>query len=413
MTGPGAPRGQRTVLFAHPSPDLYGSDRMLVESVAGVVGRGWDAVVALPEDGPLSAVLVAAGARVAVSPTLVLRKALLSPRGLPRLAARTARGLVAGVRLLRAERPGVVYVNTVTVPLWPVLARLAGAGVLVHVHEAEQDLPRVLRVALAAPLLAAGVVVVNSQATAEVVAGSIGRLRGRLRLVYNGVAGPPAGAVTEPAGQTPDPLRVVFVGRLSPRKGVDVAVRAVAELRDRGRAVTLDLVGAVFVGYEWYEQQLRDLVEALGLTGTVRFPGFTSPVWPAYAAADVAVVPSVATEPFGNVSVEAQLAQRPVVVARTQGLVETVRDGVTGIVVEPADPGALADALDRLAADWPAAARLARAARADALDRFSLGRYREAVADLVDDLAVHRPRAARDRPRPGTVAAATVGDHRR
>lgn len=377
---------RRTVLFAHPSPDLYGSDRMLLESVTGVVERGWDAVVALPAHGPLVGLLRDRGARVAVCPTLVLRKALLSPRGLPRLVGGSVRGLLAGAALLRAERPRVVYVNTVTVPLWPLLARLSGAGVLVHVHEAEQDVGRVVRLALATPLLAASVVVVNSRATAEVVAGSIGRLRGRLRLVYNGVAGPPEDAVVDPAATAPDPLRVVFVGRVSPRKGVEVAVRALAELRDRGRPAVLDVVGAVFPGYEWFDRLLRDLVVTLDLSDRVHLTGFSSPVWPAYARADVAVVPSLATEPFGNVSVEAQLAGRPVVVARTQGLVETLVDGVTGLVVEPGDPAALADALERLATDWAATVAMARAARADARTRFAPDRYRREVADLVEEV---------------------------
>jgi len=53
-----------TVLFAHPSPDLYGSDRMLLESVTAVVERGWEAVVALPADGPLAGLLRDRGARV-------------------------------------------------------------------------------------------------------------------------------------------------------------------------------------------------------------------------------------------------------------------------------------------------------------------------------------------------------------
>lgn len=389
MRTPGTAR--RTVLVAHPSPDLYGSDRMVLESVSALVERGWDALVTLPEDGPLAALLVAAGARVVVCPTLVLRKALMSPRGLPRLVAGAARGVIAGGRLLRAERPAVVYVNTVTVPLWPGLARLAGAQVLVHVHEAVRDIPWAVRVALAAPLLAASVVVVNSRATAEVVGGSIGRLRSRLRLVYNGVVGPDPAAVTAPAQATPDPLRIVYVGRLGPLKGIDVAIRAVAALHAHGRAATLDVVGAVFPGYEWFEDQLHDLVATLRLADDVHFPGFASPVWPAYAAADVAVVPSRPPESFGNASVEAQLAQRPVVVARTQGLVETMRDGVTGVVVEPGDAEALAAAMERLVADWPAATAMARAARADALDRFSPARYRAAVAGLVDELAVHSP----------------------
>lgn len=397
-----------TVLFAHPAADLYGSDRMLLESVAAVAGHGHRVVVTLPADGPLTGPLRAAGAEVTICPTLVLRKALLSPRGVPRLIGDTLRGTYAGVRLLRSHRPAVLMVNTLTVPLWPLLGRWARTAVVTHVHEAEHDLPLVVALALAAPLLAAHAVVVNSRATARVLtgpfpstAGAAGlrgrpgtavrqwlgdRLRARIRLIYNGVAGPPREQVVAPAADTPDPLRIVYVGRLSPRKGVAVAVRALAALRAQGRPATLELVGDVFAGYEWFRAELLELVGALGLADYVRFSGFLTPVWPAYARADVAVVPSLSTEPFGNVSVEAQLAQRPVVVAATQGLVETVLDGHTGLAVPPDDPAALAAALQRLAGNWPAAAAMGRAARADALDRFSPGRYRAAIADLVTEM---------------------------
>ena len=371
------------VLFGHPSPDRYGSDRMLLESVAAVVERGWDAVVTVPADGPLVALLTAAGARVELVPAPVLRRSALRPRGLLRLAATGAAGAVGGLRLIRRTRPAALYVNTVTVPLWPLLGRLAGVPVLVHVHEAEHAVPRPVRAGLAAPLLAAAVVVANSRATAAVLAGSLPRLAARTVVVLNGVAGPEPEQVVEPAAASPDPLRVAYVGRVSPRKGVEVAVRALAALRAAGHPATLDLIGDVFTGYEWFLVRLRELVAELGLVDVVRFRGFVSPIWPALADADVVVVPSLTTEPFGNTSVEAQLAARPVVAARTQGLVETLHDGVTGVLVEPGDPDALAGALAELARNWPRAAAMGRAARADALDRFAPSRYRREIADLL------------------------------
>ena len=78
------------VLVAHPSPDLYGSDWQLVETIHGLIETGHEVLVALPQDGPLVAVLRNAGARVAVMPFTVLRKALLSPTGLARLSAQAA-----------------------------------------------------------------------------------------------------------------------------------------------------------------------------------------------------------------------------------------------------------------------------------------------------------------------------------
>lgn len=380
MTGP--PGRVGVVLVAHPSPDLYGSDRMMLESVDGLRAAGWRVVVTLPSTGPLVGELRGRGVEVAVVDVPVLRKSLLSPLGLVRFATETVRALPAMRRLLREQRPDVVYVNTVTIPVW-LLPGLGRRPVLAHVHEAEQDVPKLVRVVLAAPLLLASAVLVNSRASAGVLRSAVPALRRRTRVLYNGVPGPerPLPLREQPTA----PARLVQVGRWSPRKGTDIAVDAVAELRRRGRAVTLDLAGSVFPGYEWYEQELRDRVARHGLEDAVRFLGFVPSVWDAYREADVALVPS-RVEPFGNTAVEGQLAGRPVVVSGVQGLVEIVDDGRTGLVVPPDDPEALADAVGTLLDDWGKAGELAATGRAEAVRRFGPDRYREEVADTVGDL---------------------------
>jgi glycosyltransferase involved in cell wall biosynthesis len=334
------------VLCCHPSAELYGSDRVFLESVAALAERGPVVVVTVPAPGPLTERAGELGARVICRPAPVLRKAALRPRGLLALLAETVRAVPGMLALLRSVRPDVVYVSTVTVPLWPVLARLTGARVVVHVHEAEDGVPRLVRAALAAPLLAAHRVLVNSDATGRSVRAALPRLAGRIRLLRNGIAGPPERLPRPGPGPV---IRVVLVGRLSPRKGTDVAVEALALL---GPGFTLDLYGSVFPGYEWFETRLRARIAELGLTDSVRWHGFQADVWPAYAAADVAVVPS-RQEPFGNTAVEARLAGVPVVVTDVQGLPETVAGGRAGFVVPPEDPHALAEAI-RAAAGSPA-----------------------------------------------------------
>ncbi|MFC4911010.1 glycosyltransferase family 4 protein [Actinomadura gamaensis] len=374
--------GQResgpVVVLAHPSPDLYGSDRMLVESVRGLA-RDWRVLVTLPADGPLSQALREAGARVEVLPVPVLRKAYMSPAGLFRLAFAAARTLPAAWRLLRRERAAALYVNTVTIPLWLVAARLARVPALCHVHEAEDGVPGPVRAALAAPLRLARTVIVNSRASAAAL-GSAGR---RARIIYNGVDEPPA-PVPEPRAVLTGPARIVLVGRLSPRKGTDVAVRAVRLLEDRGVPVRLTLVGDVFPGYEWFERELRDLAAG---SAAIEFAGFRPSVWESFAEADLAIVPS-RVEPFGNVAVEAMLAGRPVVVSATQGLTEIVVDGETGVRVPPADPAALADGISRLLDDWNAALTRAKRARSDAAARFGTARYHRELREAVTALTV-------------------------
>lgn len=375
------------ILMAHASAELYGSDRVFAESVHALREAGHEVVVTLPQDGPLAAAL----GEVSVCPVPVLRKAALRPSGLIGLLRETAASLRPMVRLIRTHRPDVVYVNTVTVPLWLPLARLFGARVLAHVHEAEDGVAAPIQVALATPLLAAHTVVVNSLATGEVLERAVPRLARRTHLVYNGVPGSP---VTHAPGQG---LRILLVGRISPRKGTDVAVRALALLKRDGIDATLDLVGSIFPGYEWFEAEIDALIQAGDLAGAVRRNGFQADVRDAYARADVAIVPS-RVEPFGNTSVEAQLAGVPVIVTDAQGLPETVSFGAAsgprGAVVPAGDAEALAAELRKIAENPDAATERARLATAEAAGLFAPQRYRAEIVSVLSTLPRRRPRRA-------------------
>lgn len=369
------------VLVVHPGAELYGSDRMLLESVTGLVEAGAPVVVALPGDGPLAAELRGRGARVEICPTPVLRKSALTPRGALRLVGDLLTGIRPAWQLLRQSGPGPVYVNTQTLPLWPLLARVARRPVVLHVHEAEDRAPAPVRLALALPALAARTVLVNSEYSRSVLAAVLPRTGARAVLVDNGVGGPPT---TRPArSQLSGPVQLTFVGRLSPRKGPQVAVAVLAELVARGVDARLQLLGAVFPGYEWFEQQLRDQVTRERLTDRVELTGFVPDVWDALARADVVLVPSVLAEPFGNTAVEAVLAARPVVVSACGGLQEAVAGRASAQAVPPEDVVAWADAVERVVARWPGMTADALTDAEEARLRHAPGRYRARVAQLV------------------------------
>jgi glycosyltransferase involved in cell wall biosynthesis len=365
-------------LVAHPSADLYGSDRVLLESVEGLLSGGAQVVVTLPSDGPLAAKLTASGASVRLCTTPVLRKNLLSPRGIGRLLWGSLQGLLASFRLVSAVRPDVIYVNTLTIPLWNLVGLIRGIPVLVHVHEAEGSASLLMRRLLAFPLLVAGSIVANSKYSSGVLEGAFTRLKSKTTVVYNGVSGPER--VQRPRDALDGPVRILFVGRLSPRKGVDVVVESMALLRERGVSAELDLVGAVFPGYEWFEDQLRDLVRVNKLGSCVRFHGFQPTVWDFLAAADVAVVPSRLDEPFGNTVVEALLAARPVVISETSGLVEAGSGYSSVQFVAPGSAEAIADAVQAVAGNWNKFRTAALEDAVIAAERHGILRYRTRMA---------------------------------
>ena len=402
MTGPAArPR----VLVVHPGAELYGADRVLAESASALATR-FDVTVALPGPGPLVAELEARGLRVVLCRMPVLRNSALRPRGALRLLADTVLGALPALRLLRSAGQAGVYVNTLTLPSWPLLARLAGRRSVCHVHEAEQSAPRLLRIGMAVCPALADRVVANSRFCLDVLAGTAPWLRRRATVVYNAVPAP--AEVTPARAELDGPVRLLFVGRLSPRKGPQVAVATLQELLARGVDARLQLLGSVFEGYEWFEAELRGTVAAAGLTDRVEFLGFRSDVWPVLAGSDVVLVPSVMEESFGLTAVEAVLAARPLVVSDGSGLREAAAGYASAQSVAPGNPVRWADAVQRVVADWATVRAAAVVDAAEARRRHAPQRYTEQLVAVVDALTGSRPAPAVPAPRRPVEAAAAV-----
>lgn len=342
--------GRPVALLVTPSAELYGSDRMLVETVAALVQADWNVVVAVPESGPLTERVRQLGADVVICPTARVRKSALRPAGIARLTVEFLGSLRPSWRLTRATKPDVVYVNTVTVPTWLLLARLLRIPSICHVHEGEANASRLLLRLVNMPLFLADSILINSRFSRDVLERASGVLARRSRVIYNAVAGPEE--VAAPRARLEGHCRVLFVGRLIPRKGPQVALDAVARLREQGRDVILDMVGAPFREYRWFERDLQDRVDRLGVDDAVMFHGFDSDIWPHLARCDVAVVPSTMPEPFGNTAVEAALAARPRVVSDFPGLREATRDMQAAHLVAPDDASALADGIAAIIDSW-------------------------------------------------------------
>ena len=171
-------------------------------------------------------------------------------------------------------------------------------------------------------------------------------------------------SIFTPDGASPRNGRLLFVGRLTRQKGVDLLLRSLALLPP---SIELDLVGD---GEE--RAELEALAQSLDIAKRVRWhgmqPGHALPAF--YRAATALVVPSV-DEGLGLVAVEAQLCETPVVAFASGGLLDVVEDGVTGLLVAQRDPAALAAGVATLLARPDRGAALGRAGREQALSQFA------------------------------------------
>lgn len=225
----------------------------------------------------------------------------------------------------------------------------------------------------------------------------------RCRTVYNGVDvgkfAPREARSDSPAKQ--DVKTVVFVGRISPEKGVHdlldafrmvAARRSDVELRIVGPECSLPvdfLVGLsddplvarlaeFYRGDEYAEYLRRTRVEGAVLNRVTFVGKVANNALPdVYRSADILVNPSL-SESFGMTVAEAMACGRAVIVTNVGGMRETVQHGVNGLHVPAADPAALADAILHLLGDDALRESMGRAGRARAVELFSWDKVAEA-----------------------------------
>jgi glycosyltransferase involved in cell wall biosynthesis len=208
---------------------------------------------------------------------------------------------------------------------------------------------------------------------------------GRAHLIPPGVD---TATFRPPASPDRRPRRVLYVGRVertSRWKGLPVLVESLVRLRELAPGVTLDVVGDGDDVPELRRQATRlGVAECITWHGAI--PHGELPRY--YQRAAVAVLPSTTdSESFGMTLVEAMASGCPVVGSRVGGIPYVVRDGVDGVLVRPADPTALADALGDLLNDPAKAAQMGAAGRSSALTRWDWARQEDATLHVLTEAA--------------------------
>jgi glycosyltransferase involved in cell wall biosynthesis len=302
--------------------------------------RGWEVTLTSPREGPISE---------AGYPWVRLDVGGLGH-------GEGARAVASWPRALRlAQRFDVVYLNsTVSGRLLPALR---GTHSVLHVHDIVDRVPR--------HWASAAVVLADSQAVAERLVGL------DVHVVYCPIELDPPPA--DPPWTRVNGAPVIgFVGRIEPRKGVLDLIAAAPAIRAAAPGAEVVIVGDdPWDAFPDYLAQVRAARDVVHVPWHDNAPGLMRHF-------DVLVAPSH-QEPFGTVLSEAMAVGTPVVATRVGGLVEVVDDGVTGLLVEPGQPDALAAAVIEVLGRREAMSGAAR----EAARRFGADAYADRVEALI------------------------------
>lgn len=363
--------GPVRVAFLDHCARLSGAEMALARLLPAL--RSVTPLVILGEDGPLRGRLEAGGVEVLVLPlaerTGTLRRDRVGTR-LPLSAAiDVARYVWRLRRVLRERGVEVVHTNSLKACLYGgVAGRLAGLPVVWHARDrySEDYLPSIaVRLVRLAARVLATVVVANSQTTLATMAPHPPR---QPRMVLASPLAPEFRAIgtrrLDGRAGGEEPLVIGLVGRISPWKGHDVFLRAIAQAFDGVGEVRARIIGSAMFGEDAHADAMRAFGAELGIDDKVEWRGFREDMPAELSELDVLVHCSTTPEPFGQVVVEGMAAGLPVISTDVGGPAEVIDHDRTGLLVRAGDPADLATALRRLVADPDERERLGRAAHA-------------------------------------------------
>ncbi len=301
-------------------------------------------------------------------------------------------GIAQVARVFRTSRPDVVHGHG---HFAGVLARgaalWAGVGVVVHhlhtidttLRRRHRELERLLGGLTSAVICCSGAV--ESHARRDLRLPSA-----LLRTIPNGIDPAPEvprARAREALGRPRSPV-IGCVGGLAPHKGQAVLLRALPPLADRVKRGTV-----IFVGDGVERDALERKARRAPAGWSVRFLGARPDARALLPAFDLAVIPSIEREGFGLAALEAMDAGIPVVASAVGGLPEIVESGVTGLLVPPSDPEALAGAIASVWADGGRGRALGASGRARVESRFRGASMASRIATVYEEALRERPAA--------------------
>ena len=370
----------RSVLFFTDSAEFGGAEQVLVNLMAGLDRRRWQAALFYHESPGISPLVLAAK-------DLSLRVRAIPP--MP-LGVRGAWRVITLAREIRSQRPAVFHANLT----WPLsskyglfAAMLARVPVVIAVLHAFVDFPYTAATRLQLRLLASRIdgYLTVSHDLANRMRRTFNLPKGKVQVIHNGIPADKYIRTDNPnlrakfSGPSGCPV-ILTAARLVEQKGLSNLLQAVARVPE-----------AVFLlaGDGPLRSALEEQARSLGVDDRVIFLGYRKDIRELLSACDIFVLPSV-YEGLPLSILEAMAAGKAVVASHTGGIGEAVIHGETGLLVTPADPYQLAGSIRSLLADPQLAHRFGEAGRERLRREFTVDRMVEQYASTYDTLLARK-----------------------
>ncbi len=280
------------------------------------------------------------------------------------------------LRILRQERPHLVYTNTQKAHfIGLIAARLVNIPRVCHFRDI---LPRNTFTKLWLKIIYkfSTQIIAISKAVAREFRGER-----KIKIVYNGIKI----QKREVRSQKSKVKRVGYVGQIARWKGIEYFIEAMSIINKKFEQTNFLIIGGPIFGDFDYLNELKAFSHSLNLDDKVTFTGWVSSALPYIAQLDILIHPPVQAEPFGRVLIEAGALGKPVVATKCGAIPEIIKDGATGILVPRRDSNSIADAVSDLLADEEKKNLMGKRARKRVATHFRVENMIQEVTEIIKE----------------------------
>jgi len=362
-----------TIAVFHPSAELYGADRILVNALKAIPAEVYKKVY-LFRDGPLRELIAAnvENVTVIIRPDMpVIYRKIFTPLGIVKYIKEWSMFLFFLRKENQQHRFASAYVNTLSCSFLLPLLWVLRIKRFVHVHEII-DSPKIIGAITAwISQLFANKIVCVSNAVLLGLKRYVKQIERKGLVIHNGI-----NAIAVNPKRKSDTINFYLFGRIKPEKGQWFLLESLATIpKEKLVNTKFILMGGVIDGQEDVLKGLQERIIAYGLEKHILIKDFASNIEVAMEDADVCLIPSLMKDPFPTTVLEAMSAAKPVITTNHGGAKEAVVDQETGLLVSPNNLEELASSIVRLIDQKVELTRLGQNAKRRYQKRFTIKHF--------------------------------------
>lgn len=330
---------KKTILFVHQSSDLYGSDKALLFLVQKLNKNLFTPIVVLPRKGPLLNELIKHNVFVIITPVLNIHKKMFNFKELFLFPINLIKSIFKLNKELKNNKIDIVQSNTVVVILGFVYAKLKGVKHFWHIHEVLESPKIAVTIFSWLVKTFSDLTIFNSIATKESFCNEQSKIREKSIVIYNGLERKEkiiSNLENQELRKTllfkDNDIVLGLVGRINENKGHITLLKSFREIEKKEPNAKLLFIGSVVCGKEYLLKDVKDKIKEFGLEKKVTILSFQKDIWRFWDIIDIALVPSIISESFGLVALEAMLSYKPVIASDLGALKEVVKENETGLL---------------------------------------------------------------------------------